>query len=117
MPRRDIAIVFDCLYPLTKGGGERQYDAFARDLVARGENVGASQDANRKTFREANDNLDQFCKSTGDAANTVLEEQLRESNGLCEYAIYVKGLIKRHQGQVHPPRWDALNRSYQTCET
>ncbi|RUA27944.1 MAG: hypothetical protein DSY74_00170, partial [Actinobacteria bacterium] len=39
MTRRDIAIVFDCLYPLTKGGGERQYDAFARDLVARGESV------------------------------------------------------------------------------
>ena len=39
MTRRDIAIVFDCLYPLTKGDGERQYDAFARDLVARGENV------------------------------------------------------------------------------
>ncbi|WP_292726457.1 glycosyltransferase family 4 protein [Microbacterium sp. UBA837] len=39
MTRRDIAIVFDCLYPLTKGGGERQYDAFARDLVKRGEQV------------------------------------------------------------------------------
>lgn len=39
MTRRDIAIVFDCLYPLTKGGGERQYDAFARDLITRGEHV------------------------------------------------------------------------------
>lgn len=39
MAGRSIAIVFDCVYPLTKGGGERQYDAFARDLVARGEDV------------------------------------------------------------------------------
>jgi hypothetical protein len=30
----------------------------------------------------------------------VIERQLAESNGMCEYAIYVKGLIKRHQGQV-----------------
>jgi len=30
----------------------------------------------------------------------VIEEQLRESNGMCEYAIYVKALIKRQEGQV-----------------
>eukprot|EP00405_Crypthecodinium_cohnii_P034770 CAMPEP_0206533174 /NCGR_PEP_ID=MMETSP0325_2-20121206/4805_1 /ASSEMBLY_ACC=CAM_ASM_000347 /TAXON_ID=2866 /ORGANISM="Crypthecodinium cohnii, Strain Seligo" /LENGTH=430 /DNA_ID=CAMNT_0054029761 /DNA_START=28 /DNA_END=1317 /DNA_ORIENTATION=- len=30
----------------------------------------------------------------------VIEEQLSESNGLCEYALYVKALIKRQQGQV-----------------
>jgi hypothetical protein len=30
--------------------------------VQRGENVAASQDANRKTFQEANDRLDAFCK-------------------------------------------------------
>jgi len=30
----------------------------------------------------------------------VVEEQLRESNGMCEYAIYVKALIKRQEGQV-----------------
>jgi glycosyltransferase involved in cell wall biosynthesis len=39
MTRRTISIVYDCLFPLTNGGGERQYDAFARELVARGENV------------------------------------------------------------------------------
>jgi hypothetical protein len=33
--------------------------------VARGENVGASQDANRATFQQANDSLDRFCKETG----------------------------------------------------
>ncbi|CAJ1419856.1 unnamed protein product [Effrenium voratum] len=30
----------------------------------------------------------------------VIEEQLRDSNGMCEYAIYVKALIKRQEGQV-----------------
>mmetsp|Transcript_2780 Transcript_2780/g.7462 ORF Transcript_2780/g.7462 Transcript_2780/m.7462 type:complete len:425 (-) Transcript_2780:255-1529(-) len=30
----------------------------------------------------------------------IIEEQLRESNGMCEYAIYVKALIKRQEGQV-----------------
>lgn len=30
--------------------------------VARGENVAASQDANRKTFKQANDALDRFCQ-------------------------------------------------------
>lgn len=39
MTGRTISIVYDCLFPLTKGGGERQYDAFARDLAARGEDV------------------------------------------------------------------------------
>ncbi len=33
--------------------------------VSRGENVGASQDANRATFEQANDALDRFCRDTG----------------------------------------------------
>ncbi len=33
--------------------------------VSRGENVGASQDANRATFEQANDALDRFCRETG----------------------------------------------------
>jgi hypothetical protein len=33
--------------------------------VSRGENVGASQDANRATFEKANDALDRFCADTG----------------------------------------------------
>ena len=30
----------------------------------------------------------------------LIEEQLRECQGLCEYALYVKGLIKRGQGEL-----------------
>ncbi len=33
--------------------------------VSRGANVGASQDANRATFEQANDALDRFCRDTG----------------------------------------------------
>ena len=34
-----IAIAYDCLYPWTLGGGERQYRAFAEELAARGHRV------------------------------------------------------------------------------
>jgi len=30
----------------------------------------------------------------------LVEEQLRESNGMCEYAIYVKALLRRQEGLV-----------------
>lgn len=31
-----MAVVYDCLFPFTTGGGERQYRAFAEDLAGRG---------------------------------------------------------------------------------
>lgn len=34
-----IAVAYDCLFPLTTGGGERQYREFAEALVARGHEV------------------------------------------------------------------------------
>ena len=42
--------------------------------VSRGENVAASQDANRKTFKAANDALDAFCASHRDFQCTVFIE-------------------------------------------
>lgn len=36
---RPVAIAYDCLYPYTTGGGERQYRAFAEAMVSRGESV------------------------------------------------------------------------------
>jgi glycosyltransferase involved in cell wall biosynthesis len=33
---RRIAIAYDCLFPFTKGGGERQYRAFAEEFVRQG---------------------------------------------------------------------------------
>lgn len=36
---RRIAVIYDCLFPFTTGGGERQYRAFAEALVHRGRDV------------------------------------------------------------------------------
>src|SRR3954452_10335756 len=34
-----IAVAYDCLFPYTTGGGERQYRAFAEELVREGRRV------------------------------------------------------------------------------
>ncbi|MBB2976343.1 glycosyltransferase involved in cell wall biosynthesis [Microbacterium endophyticum] len=39
MRRRSIAIAYDCLFPLSTGGGERQYRGFAEELQRRGFDV------------------------------------------------------------------------------
>jgi Bardet-Biedl syndrome 4 protein len=39
-----------------------------------------------------------FVRNEHDAALRLIEEQLRASGGLCEYALYIKGLIRRQQG-------------------
>lgn len=44
--------------------------------VRRGENVGASQDANRKTFELANDALDRFAADTGFAYSVFIEHAI-----------------------------------------
>jgi hypothetical protein len=44
--------------------------------VRRGENVGASQDANRRTFRLANDALDRFCETTGFSYGVFVEHAI-----------------------------------------
>ncbi len=36
---RPVAVVYDCLFPYTTGGGERQYRAFAEAMVSRGTSV------------------------------------------------------------------------------
>lgn len=44
--------------------------------VSRGENVGASQDANRATFEKANDALDRFCADTGFTYRVFVEHAI-----------------------------------------
>ncbi|MCA9590432.1 MAG: hypothetical protein KC657_34250 [Myxococcales bacterium] len=44
--------------------------------VERGENVGASQDANRATFKQANDALDRFCEATGFTYRVFIEHAI-----------------------------------------
>eukprot|EP00761_Pharyngomonas_kirbyi_P009489 gb/GECH01009505.1/.p1 GENE.gb/GECH01009505.1/~~gb/GECH01009505.1/.p1 ORF type:complete len:424 (+),score=102.03 gb/GECH01009505.1/:1-1272(+) len=35
-----------------------------------------------------------------DECLSVLEKQLKDSQGLCEYALFIKGLIQRHRGKI-----------------
>lgn len=44
--------------------------------VRRGDNIGASQDANRKTFQLANDALDRFCADTGFDYDVFIEHAI-----------------------------------------
>lgn len=44
--------------------------------VARGENVGASQDANRATFQKANSSLERFCADTGYEPSVFIEHAI-----------------------------------------
>jgi hypothetical protein len=44
--------------------------------VSRGENVGASQDANRATFQQANDALDAFCQDTSFRYRVFIEHAI-----------------------------------------
>ena len=44
--------------------------------VSRGENIGASQDANRKTFEQANDALDRFVADTGFSYSVFIEHAI-----------------------------------------
>lgn len=44
--------------------------------VRRGENIGASQDANRRTFQLANDSLDRFCEDRGFSFSVFIEHAI-----------------------------------------
>jgi len=57
------------LRPMLEGKTEQVW-------VHRGANVAASQDANRKTFKQANDALDRFCESTGFEYSVFIEHAL-----------------------------------------
>lgn len=41
-----------------------------------------------------------YTRQEYDECLRVIEEQLKAANGLCEYPVYVKGLIRRQQGRV-----------------
>ena len=50
--------------------------------VVRGENVAASQDANRKSFKLANDALDRFCYDYGFSYNVFIEHAVGQGEAL-----------------------------------
>ena len=57
-------------------GGEILLEGRQKVWVQRGENIGASQDANRKTFQIANDALDRFCDEEGFSYSVFIEHAI-----------------------------------------
>ncbi len=57
--------IIETYHPYVSRGVEILQDGRGSVHVRRGDNVGASQDANRATFARANDALDRFCAETG----------------------------------------------------
>lgn len=41
-----------------------------------------------------------YSRQEYDECLRVIEEQLKAANGLCEYPVYVKALIRRQQGRI-----------------
>jgi len=68
--------IIETYHPYMQRGQEILLHGKSSVWVSRGENVGASQDANRATFEQANDALDRFCKDTGFAYSVFIEHAI-----------------------------------------
>ncbi|MBL4843913.1 MAG: hypothetical protein JKY65_00185 [Planctomycetes bacterium] len=68
--------IIETYHPYMAQGAQILLEGRGQAWVHRGENVGASQDANRKTFRLANDALDRFCKDTGFSYDVFVEHAI-----------------------------------------
>ncbi|KAL0223724.1 hypothetical protein P9112_003114 [Eukaryota sp. TZLM1-RC] len=55
------------------------------------------------TFREDSNHLIHTLYSRQDFESclSIIDDVLTKTNGLCEYAVYIKGLIFRHQGKIN----------------
>ncbi len=68
--------IIETYHPYMQRGRDILLEGPGKVWVARGENVGASQDANRATFRQANDALDAFCRDTGFRYGVFIEHAI-----------------------------------------
>ena len=68
--------IIETYHPYMSSGVELLLQGGAQVWVSRGENVGASQDANRKTFMQANDSLDRLCAQTGLRYDVFIEHAI-----------------------------------------
>jgi hypothetical protein len=68
--------IVETYHPYMEKGAQLLLDGPGGVWVRRGENVGASQDANRETFRHANDALDRLCKETGFTYRVFIEHAI-----------------------------------------
>ncbi|XP_067002347.2 Bardet-Biedl syndrome 4 protein [Anabrus simplex] len=55
---------------------------------------------------------DHYCREEYDICKVLIQEELEKSNGMCEYANYLLGLILRHEGKIQ----ESLE-YFQTCHT
>lgn len=68
--------IIETYHAYMERGAEILLEGRGKVWVERGENVGASQDANRGTFRLANDALDRFCSETGFSYGVFVEHAI-----------------------------------------
>jgi hypothetical protein len=68
--------IIEAYQPYLAHGVEILVDGPRGEWVRRGDNVGASQDANRHTFTQANDALDRFCADTGFSYDLFIEHAI-----------------------------------------
>jgi hypothetical protein len=68
--------IIETYHPYMGKGVEILLEGSQNVWVARGENVGASQDANRRTFEKANDALDRYCDTTGFQFGVFIEHAI-----------------------------------------
>ena len=68
--------IIETYHPYLIRGREILLQGAAQVWVRRGENLGASQDANRGTFLRANDSLDRFCSDTGFRYTVFIEHAI-----------------------------------------
>jgi hypothetical protein len=68
--------IIETYHPYMQRGRDILLEGPKNVWVARSENVGASQDANRATFTQANDALDAFCRETGFQYSVFVEHAI-----------------------------------------
>lgn len=68
--------IIETYHPYMARGRDLLLGDVERVWVSRSENVGASQDANRATFAQANDALDAFCRDTGFTYRVFIEHAI-----------------------------------------
>lgn len=68
--------IIETYHPYMQRGQEILLHGKSSVWVSRGENVGASQDANRATFEQANAALDRFCADTGFQYSVFIEHAI-----------------------------------------
>ena len=68
--------IIETYHPYLIQGREILLKGAAQVWVRRGENLGASQDANRGTFERANEALDRFCSDTGFEYRVFIEHAI-----------------------------------------